>query len=280
MNIGIIGYGSMGKMLAEKFLAAGIVQKSSLFIANRTQEKLHDIADRATVCPTNADAARQADFLFVCVRPGDIKCVLAEVAGVLKKDALLISLNGSVSFAQLERILAKTAGRDRRCRIAKVIPSVTAEINRSQTLVCYTDTASEKDRQALTQLLGCMGRVIELPENELGMGSELVSCMPGFIAAMFDVVCRSAQKHTAIPSGQIVQMVLQTVSATSELMLTRNMTFEDVVARVATKGGITEEGSKVLYELFPEAADLLFAKTLEKRRLTAQKAAAAFEQDL
>ena len=51
MNIGIIGYGSMGKMLAEKFLAAGVVQKNSLFIASRTQERLRDIADRATVCP-------------------------------------------------------------------------------------------------------------------------------------------------------------------------------------------------------------------------------------
>lgn len=275
MNIGIIGYGSMGKMLAEKFLAAGVVQKNSLFIASRTQERLRDIADRATVCPSNADAARQADFLFVCVRPGDIKSVLAETAGVLKDNALLISLNGSVSFAQLE----KTACRERERAIAKVIPSVTAEINQSQTLVCYNARAGEKDRQALAQLLRCMGTVIELPENELGMGSELVSCMPGFIAAMFDVVCRAAQKHTAIPPEQIVQMVLQTVSATSTLMLERDMTFQDVVTRVATKGGITEEGTKVLYGQFPEAADQLFAKTLEKRRLTAQKAEAAFNEE-
>ncbi len=28
--------------------------------------------------------------------------------------------------------------------------------------------------------------MIELPEEEMGMGSELVSYMPGFIAAMFD----------------------------------------------------------------------------------------------
>lgn len=32
----------------------------------------------------------------------------------------------------------------------------------------------------------------------IGMGSELVSCMPGFIASMFDVVCKSAKKHTSL----------------------------------------------------------------------------------
>lgn len=50
----------------------------------------------------------------------------------------------------------------------------------------------------LEKLLKCMGDVIELPEEEIGMGSELVSCMPGFISAIFDVISNSAKKHTAI----------------------------------------------------------------------------------
>ena len=62
-------------------------------------------------------------------------------------------------------------------------------------------------------------------------------------------------------------------------MLQKNMSFEDVVTRVATKGGITEEGTKVVYEEFPDTADLLFKKTLEKRRMTAEKARASFEED-
>ena len=66
-------------------------------------------------------------------------------------------------------------------------------------------------------------------------------------------------------------MVLRTMSATGDLMLQKDMTFEDVVTRVATPGGITEEGTKVIYAGFPETADLLFGKTLEKRRQTAQK---------
>ena len=71
-------------------------------------------------------------------------------------------------------------------------------------------------------------------------------------------------------------MVLNTMSATGDLMLRNDMTFEQVVERVATKGGITEEGTKVIYEMFPEAAGEMFEKTLEKRRITAQKAADAF----
>lgn len=123
-----------------------------------------------------------------------------------------------------------------------------------------------------------MGDVIELPEEEIGMGSELVSCMPGFISAIFDVISNSAKKHTAISEQQIIQMLLRTMVATGDLMLEKNLSFNDVVTRVATKGGITEEGTKVVYEMFPKVTDELFNKTLDKRSQTAEKAQENFRQ--
>ena len=64
-------------------------------------------------------------------------------------------------------------------------------------------------------------------------------------------------------------MVLNTMSATGDLMLQKDMSFKDVVGRVATKGGITEVGAKVIYDQFPKTADEMFGKTMAKRRKTA-----------
>lgn len=261
MRVGIIGYGSMGKMLLWKFSEAAKIAKQDLFVSNRTESKLEEAKDIAQVV-SNKELASSSDIVFVCVRPSDLKTVLEEIRDSINPDSMLVSLNGSVSFESIRKVID--------IRTAKVIPSLTAEIGRSQTLVCFDEKVSDKN--ALKELLSCIGDVIELPENEMGMGSELVSCMPGFIASIFDVICKSAEGHTSIPREQIVKMVLSTMSATGDLMLQKEMSFEDVVTRVATKGGITEEGTKVVYEGFPETADLLFAKTLEKRRLTTENA--------
>lgn len=264
MNIGIIGYGSMGKMLADKFASS-----HKVYVATRSKEKLATAPDSVSAADNNIDVAKGADIVFICVRPVDIKDVISEIEPYVKKDALLVSLNGSVTFDLLEKLTSH--------KIAKVIPSVTAEIDRSQTLVTYNSKVTEEDKNALSQVLSLIGNVVELPEEEMGMGSELVSCMPGFIASIFDVLCSSAKKHTSISDDQIVKMVLNTMSATGDLMLKKDMTFEDVVTRVATKGGITEEGTKVVYEGFPDVADKLFENTLEKRRLTAAKAQESFK---
>ena len=261
MRVGIIGYGSMGKMLLWKFSESANIGKQDLFVSNRTVSKLEEAKDIAQAV-SSKELVSSADIVFVCVRPVDLKAVLEEIKDSINPDALLVSLNGSVSFETIRKVID--------VKTAKVIPSLTAEIGRSQTLVCFDERVSEKE--SLKDLLSYIGDVIELPENEMGMGSELVSCMPGFIASIFDVICKSAEGHTSIPKDQIVRMVLSTMSATGDLMLQKGMSFEDVVTRVATKGGITEEGTKVVYEGFPVTADLLFEKTLEKRRLTTESA--------
>jgi len=124
--------------------------------------------------------------------------------------------------------------------------------------------------------LGTFGKVIELPENEMGMGAELVSCMPGFIAAIFNEIVVVAQEHTKIPEEQITNMLLNTMMGTSKLMLENKLSFEEVIIRVATKGGITEEGIKVIHEKLPEVVKEMFEKTLEKRKLTTENAIKAF----
>ncbi|MDR1325232.1 MAG: hypothetical protein LBK00_04265 [Treponema sp.] len=50
------------------------------------------------------------------------------------------------------------------------------------------------------------------------------------------------------------------------------MTFEELINRVATKGGITEEGTKIIGGKLPGIINEVFEKTLEKREIITEKA--------
>ncbi len=271
-KIAIIGCGSMGKMLLEKIINSKIIPEDNLFVANRTLEKVQVLKEKYNnihICRTNKEAAENSDIIFICVRPSDIKTVLLEIIDVLDNSKHIISLNGSVLFEQIETVCKNN-------KISKVIPSVTAEVDESQTLVCHNSKVTEEDKIVLNKILETFGKVIELPENEMGMGAELVSCMPGFIAAIFNEIAVVAQEHTKIPEEQIINMLLNTMMGTSKLMLENKLSFEEVITRVATKGGITEEGIKVIHDKLPEVVKEVFEKTLEKRKLTTENAIKAF----
>lgn len=92
----------------------------------------------------------------------DILGSIEEIAPSLRTGTLLVSLNGNISFEMIGRVAVQ--------KTAKVIPSLTAEINRSQSLVCYTDSVTDEDKVCLKKLLSCIGNVIELPECPRGHG--------------------------------------------------------------------------------------------------------------
>ncbi len=59
---------------------------------------------------------------------------------------------------------------------------------------------------------GSMGKILLWIFSESGLYDRdclLVSCMPGFIASLFDVICTTAENHTDIPRESIVKMVLK-----------------------------------------------------------------------
>ena len=98
MNVGIIGYGSTGQMLLEKFAEPGIIKYKELFISNRHIEKIHHLTTFYNVCSSNGELAQKADIIFICVRPSEIKSVLEEIKPNMKEEALIVSLNGSITF--------------------------------------------------------------------------------------------------------------------------------------------------------------------------------------
>ena len=79
MKTGIIGYGSMGRMLLWKFAESGIA-KQDLYASNRTIEKLEEAKEIAQILSAK-ELAAACDITFVCVRPADIKTVLEEIKG-------------------------------------------------------------------------------------------------------------------------------------------------------------------------------------------------------
>ena len=114
MKIGIIGYGSMGKMLLWKFSEAGKIGKEDLYVANRTPIKLEEAEGIARIS-NNKGVAGVSDILFLCVRPSDLKTVIEEIKIFVKPDALVVSLNGSVTFESLHKVMDG--------KLSKVIPT-------------------------------------------------------------------------------------------------------------------------------------------------------------
>jgi pyrroline-5-carboxylate reductase len=263
-RIGVIGTGSMGGMLIRKFVETGAFSAGDLLASNRSPEKVRAIAAATgiKIAGSNLDLAAASDVIFICVRPLEVKPILNELEGVLTTDKLVVSIAVDVTIDDISSLCD--------ARVVRVIPSVTSECSKGVSLVAFGDNSTEADRILVLSALGRISLAVEAEEENFELLADLTSCAPAFISSIMQELALSAARRDSISPELAELLVMETLEGTAELLKTVN-SFEEVVRRVATKGGITEEGVKVIRKVAPAMYDDLLEVTLAKHRLVKEK---------
>jgi pyrroline-5-carboxylate reductase len=104
-----------------------------------------------------------------------------------------------------------------------------------------------------------------LPEEKLGIATDLTSCGPGFMAEMIAQFALSGAKAGSIDDHEAIEMATETMLGTALMMADGRSSPDALAERVATKGGITEQGLLVLERDLPRVFDQMFEATRRKR---------------
>jgi competence protein ComER len=259
-TIGIIGTGSMGSMLARTFIEQGVCGAGDIIASSRSEGPLGALAGETGIrtAADNREAAREADILFLCVKPLQVRDVMAECAPVCTPAQLVVSVASDVSLACLA---AWTPAR-----VARAIPTITSACGRGITLLAFGDRATEGDRTVLTALFGAISRPYETTEEDLGLLTDITSCGPAFIAAVADEWAAAASRRAGIDREAADDLVRETLIATALVLDRKGMSPAELINEVATPAGITREGVDVLRDGMPGVWDDVLAATGARHR--------------
>ena len=271
-TVGIIGLGSMGGMLLERFIAGG-VHPEKITVANRSAEKTEKAkaAYPELTVGGNEDAAK-ADIVFICVEPGQFKDVVVPLLPVFKPDAHLVSIASTVTIANIETLFSG--------KITKMVPTLTSRLGVGITLVCYNDKVEAEDKQDIEELFAAFGELREVPEEDTPFITHLTSSGPGLFAEVLaQLVAASKRAAPQIPEKELQEMILETFRGTLLLSQEMNLSFDSIVSGVATRGGITEAGVSTMREAgLDKVFDALFDSLIERRKRNQTRTNAEYEQ--
>jgi len=260
---GFIGTGSMGSMLVRQFIKTGLVTPAEIMASSKTGISARALAEQTgiAVAPANRSVAEKADVLFICVKPLEVRGVLQEIRSELDRDVLLISIAACVSLADLEA----WGGDWARC--VRILPSVTAEENAGISLVAWGRRVRAEDKTRVLGLLNAIGTAVELDEMDFEVCTNLTSCGPALIAAMMKELGSAAVRTGTIQPELAAYLLRETMDGTTRILAGKEMTFDTVIERVATPGGSTEEGVRVIASRLPDVMDEVHEVLSAKRRL-------------
>lgn len=258
-KIGFIGLGSMGGALLKSLLEYDAFVQQEVLVSTRTKEKIKDFRSSfpdVAIMDSNIELARESQTIFVGVKTGDVRDVLLEIKPHLQPDSHLITISGGLTIRNFAKIFNG--------KLTKIIPSLTCEIGQSVTLVFHNHKVTAQEASRIEQWLACLGLVKVIEEDHFEIGADLTSCAPAFFASILKHFVQAGLKHSRFTQQEVEEMVLMTFLGTAQLLREKKGGFDELISRVATKGGITEEGLKVLDENLPFVFDELLEETLNK----------------
>jgi len=263
---GFIGYGHMGSVMLKSLLAAGALQPDRVVISTRNRDKLEGLKTaypQIEIAPDNCAAARESSRLFLCVGTYQVKPVLEEIKSALQEDVHLIIISGGLEIGSVERIFNGS--------ITKIIPTIIAELQEGVTLVCHNDKVTAHEKALLQAMLGRIGKVKVIPEDQFEIGADLTSCAPGLLASICDQFVQAVVRQSQFTYEEGCEMLLETLHGTAGLLLRSQEDFKALIGRVATPGGATEGGVRVLEACLPEVFEKVFTATLQRHAERKQK---------
>ncbi|MDP2797855.1 MAG: pyrroline-5-carboxylate reductase dimerization domain-containing protein [Methanoregula sp.] len=135
------------------------------------------------------------------------------------------------------------------------------------TLLCHNSAVTHNAAHECEELFRALGNVIVIEEENFEVASDLTSCGPALIAVLIEEFARAAAKAGTLSPEQARALIIPTLSGTARLLDEQGYTMESILRRVATPGGITEEGVQLLRSEMPSLYDMLIQRTLAKHGL-------------
>jgi pyrroline-5-carboxylate reductase len=236
MNVAILGLGNMGLALAQSLQKQGISVCGTTGRVRSTQ-RLHGISLKKS----NTDACKHAQLVILAVKPWQVDGVMSEIRDVILPETIVMSVVAGLSVKTMDKVLQK------RGRLIRAMPNRAFLVQSGCLGLVRGPRSTSRDLQKISKLFGPSG-VVEILKNEaqLDAFTALAGCGPGYFFAILEAL-ENGSVQLGLSRAQARRLALATLIGSGLLAKSLGHTpWKTQIASIATKGGVTEAGLKVL----------------------------------
>ncbi|MGH2924789.1 MAG: pyrroline-5-carboxylate reductase [Solirubrobacterales bacterium] len=254
MKVGFVGAGSMAAAMARGWAGAEGGPEAMLF-SDSGSGRAATLADElgGEEIDTLTELGREADLVVVAVKPNALASAAGGLAGSAKA---VISVLGATPLGRLEAAFPATP-------MVRTMPNLAVEVRRG--VICHAPIAVPAPLGAeVLDLLGLLGRTVEVDEDLLDAATAVMGCSPAYFALTAEALAEAGADQGLDPE-LARELVVETLAGTGVLLATRHPA--DLRDAVASPGGSTEAGLEALVEAgAKQALDGAVKASMERMR--------------
>lgn len=244
MKIGFIGLGNMAAAMIGGMLAKGLVGPEDVIGSAKTKETIERVGKqyKITTVLDNLRVAKEADILFLAVKPIFFPEVIEEIREAVRSDTVIVSIAAGRDLAYLKETFDRPELKFVRC-----MPNTPALVLEGCTGVCSGEKVTQKELDTVMELLNSFGKASTVPERLMDVVVGVSGSSPAYVF-MFIEAMADAAVAGGMPRQQAYEFAAQAVLGSAKLVLETGIHPGQLKDMVCSPGGTTIEAVKVLEE--------------------------------
>eukprot|EP01083_Nonionella_stella_P025656 70677_1 len=265
LRVAFIGGGAMARALISGFLNAKVLASGAQISVGEPSQAsvpgLHKaVGQDVRVFSNNVEAVRDAEVVFLAVKPQVMSLVLAGLAPVLTDSTdsqLVVSIAAGIPLSRLEGALTRSP-------VIRVMPNTPALVGAMAGGYSLGKRASVEHGRIVNTLLSALGTVFCLPEKLLDAVTGLSGSGPAYVFMLIEAMADGGVK-AGLPRDVALALAAKTVQGSAQMVLTSGRHPAALKDQVTSPAGTTIAGVHALEKGGFRAAVMDAVDTASKR---------------
>jgi len=235
-KIGFIGCGNMGKAMLGAIVKADNISNDNIIVSTKSKASAEKINDEYGVKSTtvNSEVAKEADVLFLAVKPYFFKEVIEEIKDLVKDEAIIISIAAGVTVNQIEEWFGKEI------KLVRTMPNTPASVGEGMSAICPNGNITENELNYVGSLYNLFGKYEVLEEKDFHAFIALCGSSPAYVFMFIEAMADAGVK-LGLPRAKAYKLAEQAILGSAKLALETGKHPGVLKDEVCSPGGTTIE---------------------------------------
>ena len=240
-KVAIIGGGKMGSIIAQGLITHKIVPVKNITITDIDAARLKylRLSLKTNVSHDNEKIAKEADIIILAVKPQTMATTLQEIAAVVNKSKVVISIAAGITTNFIEKFL------NNKVRVIRVMPNTPALVGEGMAAVAAGRYAKASDVKLARAIFNAVGVSVAVNEKLMDAVTGLSGSGPAYFFLIVEALIEAGLK-TGLSRDLAKQLAAQTMLGAARLCMESDKEPAQLREMVTSPNGTTFAGLRVM----------------------------------
>lgn len=231
----------MAEALISGIIKTNLINSQKIMVSDLDRNRLDYLKQKYDICTIedNLKLVSTAEVIVFSVKPQVGPKVLAQVGRKIKSTQSLVSIMAGIKIAAIREFLNEDVS------IIRVMPNTPCLVGAGICAYSLSENCSLGFEKVVKQLLGAVGEVVKIEENQMDAVTGLSGSGPAYLYIVMEALI-DAGVYVGLPREIAKKLVYHTVNGAAQMAIKTGKHIAELKDQVTSPGGTTIAGIREL----------------------------------